>query len=107
MPGQPPAAGPDPNVSIAFALGWQMADLYRWPAVQAPVERRPGARLPGAGNLVDGDFARMGIDQLAAGLHRLSDQLAAAGERAPSLSRLRVLFAGADLDKLKDELYRF
>jgi hypothetical protein len=98
-------AGPDPLVSLAFAMGWQMADLYRDPSSQAQV--KPDDRgLPGAGSLPDGPRTELGIEQIQGGLHRLADRLSAAGAKAPSLDDVRAVFATGGADAVADELYR-
>jgi hypothetical protein len=83
-----PADRSDPNVAVAFSLGWQMAELY------SPHHRQqtPSSeeRLPGIGSL--SDQARLGIlvDQIQTGLAKLNDQLSRAGFGPFDLGSLRV-----------------
>ncbi len=90
-----PPATADPNVALAFSLGWQMAELYR--SGDGP---RPAARtsesdeqqpddLPGLSSLDDPKRAEILIDQVQAALARLAAPLAGAGFAAIDLSGLR------------------
>jgi len=86
-PGVEPA--PDPRVSAAFALGWQMSELYRPDNTRKPP---PAAHddLPGVGRLDASQRADMALEQLDAGLEKLADRLIAAGVDKPSTTDLRV-----------------
>jgi hypothetical protein len=87
----------DANVSAAFALGWQMAELYR-PHPREPIRyswpsrRRPeplDKDLPGLGSI--GDDQRVGIlvDQIQAAVNKLKDPIAQAGLDALDLTALK------------------
>jgi hypothetical protein len=102
-----PVAGPDPLVSLAFAMGWQMADLYR---NAGQTEGKPPDKndLPGAGSLELKKRIALGIDQIQVGLHRLSARLTDGEAMAPSLTDVRVAFAKKyPGEEFKQELYRF
>lgn len=88
--------GPDQGVLQVFVLGWRIAQLHRY----ATVPPRPAARpdsdrgLPGLRDLDDrAQRIRLGIAEVAATLHRLSDRLAEAGLALPDT---RALLQAAD-----------
>ncbi len=75
----PPAEpAPDPQVSAAFALGWQMAELYR---PDAPTSRPPADEddLPGLGRLDDSERGQIALKQVEAAVTKLGDVVSAAG----------------------------
>jgi hypothetical protein len=97
-PVAPPPAPPtseDPGVAIAFALGWQVAELYRDPHHERPDARPLPDLLPGIGGLTESQRTDLGIRQIEAGLHRLAARIGAAGLRLPLVAPLRDAFAGA------------
>jgi hypothetical protein len=67
----------DPHVSIAFALGWQMAELFR------PKQRRGGGTadddLPGLGSLGDSERTQILIKQVQAQLTMLKEPIEKSG----------------------------
>ncbi|HSO98315.1 MAG TPA: metallophosphoesterase [Solirubrobacteraceae bacterium] len=75
----PPAEpAPDPLVSAAFALGWQMAELYR----PGPGTSRPPAAtddLPGLARLTEDERAQISLKQVDAALTKLGGAVSAAG----------------------------
>src|SRR5437588_1004433 len=81
--GKPEPEG-DPNVSVSFALGWHMSDLYRatsWPGT------KPGQNdgdLPGMSELSARERAKVGLDQIDVGLAHLSATIKAADLEVPS-----------------------
>lgn len=90
-----PADTADPNVATAFALGWQMAELYR------PHRRRrskPAAEddLPGLGALQDADRIKILVDQVQAALTRLHDAVAKTGLQSPDIAAMRAQLEGGD-----------
>src|SRR5436190_2393631 len=95
----PPAAAPpaseDPDVAIAFALGWQVAGLYRDPHHERPDTRPLPEYLPGIGSLTQSQRTHLGIRQIEAGLHRLSARIDVAGLGAPAVAPVREAFSGA------------
>jgi hypothetical protein len=89
------ASTADPNVPTAFALGWQMAELYR------PHSRRrskPAAQddLPGLGALEDAHRIKILVDQVQAGLARLHDAISKTGLPSPDLAKARPQIEGAE-----------
>jgi hypothetical protein len=73
---------PDPRVGTAFQLGWQMAEIYRPnpPATPAPGE---DDHLPELSDLTTGEWARIGLYQVQAGITKLRLRITAAGLWAP------------------------
>jgi hypothetical protein len=78
---------PDPRVSAAFALGWQIAELYRQ---DPPSERSPAAPddLPGVGRLDDGERAAMAVRQVDAAIAKLRGAITTAGLPVPPVGDL-------------------
>jgi hypothetical protein len=73
----------DPRVGIAFALGWQIAEIYRPHPPPAP----PGGEddhLPGLSDLSGDEYARVGLYQVQAGITKLWWTIAAAGLDVPN-----------------------
>jgi len=70
-PGEP---APDPHAAAAFALGWQMAELYR---PDTRTRAAPAARedLPGLSRLSDAERAEISLMQIDAALAKLADVL--------------------------------
>jgi hypothetical protein len=93
----PPAtAGPDPHVGAAFALGWQMAELYE-PA-PAPHDGAPAAAargLPGLGQLPPGQRRALGLAQVQVALARLRRSIEAAELETPDLDAARRALDGS------------
>jgi len=80
------AGRPDPWVSVAFALGWQMAEVYR------PERRRRSSPaddddLPGISRLTVDELEQMGLDQIQAGITKLRESIMCAGLRLPNAQR--------------------
>lgn len=79
------AAG-DPRVMVAFALGWQMAEVYR-------PDRRSGGQpaaqldLPGVSRLSAAELQEMGLFQVQAGITKLRRPICAAGLEVPNAER--------------------
>lgn len=74
----------DPQVSLAFALGWQMAELYRRKRRFSPDPARP-EDLPGIGSLGDAQLIDLGLHQIEAGIAKLSRTITAGGQTVPSI----------------------
>jgi hypothetical protein len=86
----------DPNVALAFSLGWQMAELYRPGSSPRPAARTSASDdkpqlddLPGLSSLDDPKRAEILVDQVQAALARLAGPLAGAGFGVIDLSGLR------------------
>ncbi len=94
-----PAAGPagDPNVAVAFALGWQIAELYRpdppGVASAAAVDDPP---LPGLAALSPEARALIGLAQVDVALHRLAEMITKVKLPVPTTDAARA--AGGDAD---------
>ncbi len=72
----------DPEVMGAFALGWQMSELYR-PDSWRSGDARPEEDLPGLGSLGGKERALLGLDQICVGLKKLEPPIKAAGLEMP------------------------
>lgn len=83
----PPAEpAPDPNAAAAFALGWQMAELYRPDSKTRTVSRND---LPGIGRLDSREHATISLNQIAAALAKLGPAISAAGLTVPEPDQRR------------------
>lgn len=72
----------DPAVSLTFALGWQMAELFR-AELRHYSERRDGD-LPGLGSLSDEERREISVDQVQAALTQLTPAIQKAGLTVPT-----------------------
>src|SRR5262249_10205065 len=79
---------PDPRVAAAFALGWQMAELYR-PGRRVRRSQAASGDLPGLSGLDERHILQLGVDQLRAGQTALADTIAGAGLDLPDLGPLQ------------------
>jgi hypothetical protein len=105
----PPTAavpGPDPTVSVAFAMGWHVAELYHDPR---PVGTEPNSNddLPGLDALTELEWTKLHLKQLDAGLHRLLDRATAAGLQMPDLQLVKRAFEGQRSDQPRAVLGTF
>jgi hypothetical protein len=83
-----PEPAPDPRAAEAFALGWQIAVLYR------PEQRRvatPAAEadLPSIGRLSEAQIIGLGLDRVQVAVHGLHGKLSDAGLDPPDITGLR------------------
>jgi hypothetical protein len=89
-----PATTADPLVSVSFALGWQMAELYR------PTSRRRTTRLdddlPGLGSLGDEQRTEILVAQIKAGLKKLAGEIEQSGLPAVDLSEVEASVKDGD-----------
>jgi hypothetical protein len=74
-----PGPAPDAKVSVAFALGWQMAEMYR-PELRGTREPADPADLPGIGSFNEGQLTELGLHQVNAALAKLKEPIADAGQ---------------------------
>ncbi len=74
---------PDARVSVAFALGWQIAEIYR-PERGTVTPPASEDDLPGLSRLSDEDLSQIGFDQVQAGITKLEDQILDAGLELPN-----------------------
>jgi hypothetical protein len=73
----------DRRVSVAFALGWQMAEVYR-PSRRDPDRSESMDDLPGISSLTPTELAELGLDQVQAGITKLALTIADAGLNVPN-----------------------
>jgi hypothetical protein len=78
----------DEGVTTAFALGWQMAELYRRGETQAAAAQ-PGVDLPEVGSLAGPDRRNLRFAQVDAALARLRQTITDAGLSAPTTDAVR------------------
>jgi hypothetical protein len=83
---------PDRHVSAAFALGWQMATVYR-PSPQSTIAPAAAADLPGLAKLGDDERALIAVKQIEVGLAKLSSAVTTVGLTAPNFAAVRASFA--------------
>jgi hypothetical protein len=78
---KPEGPAPDPNVQIAFRLGWHMAELYHGPLPPPPHDDidEPPDRLPGVSELGDYRRAELILREIRAELHLLTEPAKPAG----------------------------
>jgi hypothetical protein len=77
---------------VAFALGWQIAELYRSPHLRRPRERFEPRDLPGYTELSPSERTELGLDQIEAGINRLWARVASAGLARPDTSAIAARF---------------
>jgi hypothetical protein len=79
------AAGDRP-VMVAFALGWEMAEVYR-PDRRSRSQPATGLDLPGVSNLSAGELQELGLFQVQAGITKMREAISAAGLEMPDAQR--------------------
>jgi hypothetical protein len=89
-PGTDPAVAA--QISLAFALGWQMAELYRRPFAHQEPLSGPPERLPGISRLTDTQRLELGLSEIDAALSRLQDRISAAGLVRPTTDDVHRVF---------------
>jgi hypothetical protein len=75
----------DPEVMVAFALGWQMSELYK-PGSWRAEDAEPEDDLPGLGHLGGKERAQLGLEQIEVGLKKLEQTIKNAGLEVPSVA---------------------
>ncbi len=100
-----PEPAPDPRVAAAFALGWQLAILYR------PEQRRtatPAAAedLPSVSRLSDAEVVALGLDRVQVAIHGLQEPVQRAGLRLPDVAAVRRQLDRAPDASTRPELIR-
>jgi hypothetical protein len=91
---------PDPRVGVAFALGWQIAEIYR-PDPPPPAPPGEDDHLPALSDLAPDEYARVGLYQVQAGITKLWWTIVAAGLDVPNAETFADYLqgvAGADRD---------
>ncbi len=96
-----PSAAPDPAVSVALAVGWQMAHLYRHSTPKASDDAGVGEKLPGISDLDPARRTQLALMQVKAGLHTLKERLAVGGLAPPSTVRVEEAYEGGSAAELK------
>jgi hypothetical protein len=74
----------DPEVIVAFALGWQISELYK-PGSWREQNAKPEKDLPGLGHLGGKERAQLGLKQIEVGLKKLEQTIKNAGPNMPSV----------------------
>jgi len=74
---------PDWRVSEAFALGWQMSEIFR-PDAPEQVPPVQAGDLPDLSQLGSSDWDEIGLFQLQAGINKLSEAITVAGLNVPN-----------------------
>lgn len=82
-------------MSAAFALGWQMAGLYRDPHLHRARQRSEPVDLPGYSDLTASERTEIGLDQIEAGINRLWLAIGAAGLERPDTAAVAAAFDAA------------
>lgn len=93
----PEPAG-DPEVMVAFVLGWQMSELYNpgpWPGKDA----QPDGDLPGLSELGGSQRAELGLKQVEVSLKSLEDKIKATGLVVPSVGEAKGKLPAAKLEE--------
>lgn len=93
----PEPAG-DPEVMVAFVLGWQMSELYNpgsWPGKDA----QPSGDLPGLSELGGSQRAELGLKQVEVGLKSLEGKIEAAGLDVPTVAEAKEKLPAAKLEE--------
>ncbi|MGH2867479.1 MAG: hypothetical protein ACRDNK_07920, partial [Solirubrobacteraceae bacterium] len=82
----------DGRVSTAFALGWQLAEVYR-PSAQSTVTPAAPTDLPGLAKLGDDERALIAVKQIEVGLVKLASAVTTVCLTAPDFEAVRASFA--------------
>jgi hypothetical protein len=93
---------PDRRVSVAFALGWQMAEVYR-PSRRDPDRSASMDDLPGISSLTPAELAELGLDQVQAGITKLALTITDAGLELPDAEAFGHGI-GTDLDRTERQV---
>ncbi len=97
---------PDWRVSEAFALGWQMSEIYR---PDAPAEAPPvqAGDLPDLSQLSSTNWDEIGLFQLQAGISKLSEAIMVAGLTVPDAQKFAAELRPLTGEERADALKRF
>jgi hypothetical protein len=76
----------DPRVTVAFSLGWQMAEVYR-PDRRRSTQPAAPDDLPGISRLSPAELQELGLFQVQAGIAKLQDSICDAGLDVPDAQR--------------------
>jgi hypothetical protein len=97
---------PDWRVSEAFALGWQMSEIYK-PDAPAQVPPIQAGDLPDLSQLDAADWDRIGLFQLQAGISKLHEAITVAGLQVPDAEKFADRLAPLSGDARADALRQF
>jgi len=75
----------DPEVMVAFTLGWQMSELYK-PGSWRGQDAKPEEDLPGLGHLGGKERAELGLKQIEVGLKTLEKKIESGGLPVPAVT---------------------
>ncbi len=75
----------DPEVIVAFTLGWQMSELYK-PGTWRSRDAKPEDDLPGLGHLGGKERAQLGLKQIEVGLKTLEAKIKDSGLAVPTVT---------------------
>jgi hypothetical protein len=93
-----PEPAPDPRVAAAFAMGWQVASLYR-PEQRGTAVPASEDDLPSTARLSEADLLERGLQRVQVAIHGLTEVVEHAGVALPDVGRLRnELTAAHDAD---------
>jgi hypothetical protein len=84
----------DARVTAAFALGWQMAELFRPDRRSKGVSASAGD-LPGISKLTRSELQALGVDQVGAGIAKTGPSIIAAGLIPPDVAKLAIALTTA------------
>jgi hypothetical protein len=77
----------DPEVMVAFTLGWQMSELYK-PGSWRGQDAKPEEDLPGLGRLGGKERAQLGLRQIEVGLKALETKIKSSGLSVPTVTEV-------------------
>jgi hypothetical protein len=98
---------PDHHVSVAFALGWHMAELYR-PTVWRKQAPEQGDDLPGLSELSAKAHSEIGLDEVEVALNRLKQPITENGLLLPSVDETRKALTDDPMDPVfREKLFDF
>ena len=90
-----PEPAPDPRVAAAFALGWQIAVLYR-PAPVRVVAPAADDDLLSQGRLSEEQVIEIGLDRVQVAINHLHDPVQQAGLKLPNIDAVRDALRSAE-----------
>jgi hypothetical protein len=96
----------DPEVQVAFSLGWHMAELYlsgTWPG--QPPKADSEQDLPGLSDFSARQRAQLGLDQVDVGLSRLKTPITEHGLPLPTTEEARKALASADEKPFREQIF--
>lgn len=89
-----PEPAPDPRVAAAFAMGWQVATLYR-PSQRGTVIPAAEDDLPSTARLTDEQVLARGLQRIQVAIHGLKDVVEHAGVTLPDVVAIRTQLVAA------------